>query len=422
MAMEMEWDDPLYRSTVALFEKTAEAIDLDPNVRRRLRFPERAVIVTIPVRMDDGRVETFHGYRVQHNNTRGPFKGGIRYSPDVNLGEVTALAMLMSVKCAVMGLPLGGAKGGVRVDPAKLSRAENQRLTRRFTTEIINDIGPDSDIPAPDMGTNEQTMAWIMDTYSQMKGHAVPAVVTGKPVSVGGSLGRSQATGRGVVYMVQDAARHLGMELGEKTTAAVQGFGNVGMNAARKLDRLGVRVVAVSDVYGAIRNDRGLDIPGLRKWVAKTGRVTGFPGSEPMDPAELLEMKVDVLVPAAIGSVITEKNVHKLRCRILAEGANGPVTAAANEVLRENPDIFVIPDVLANAGGVTVSYFEWVQGLQSFFWTAKEINQRLYHLMSKAFHEVLEVAQKHQVDMRTAAMIHGISRIAEAMKLRGLFP
>ena len=422
MAMEMEWDDPLYRSTVALFEKTAEAIDLDPNVRRRLRFPERAVIVTIPVRMDDGRVETFHGYRVQHNNTRGPFKGGIRYSPDVNLGEVTALAMLMSVKCAVMGLPLGGAKGGVRVDPAKLSRAENQRLTRRFTTEIINDIGPDSDIPAPDMGTNEQTMAWIMDTYSQMKGHAVPAVVTGKPVSVGGSLGRSQATGRGVVYMVQDAARHLGMELGEKTTAAVQGFGNVGMNAARKLDRLGVRVVAVSDVYGAIRNDRGLDIPGLRKWVAKTGRVTGFPGSEPMDPAELLEMKVDVLVPAAIGSVITEKNVHKLRCRILAEGANGPVTAAANEVLRENPDIFVIPDVLANAGGVTVSYFEWVQGLQSFFWTAKEINQRLYHLMSKAFHEVLEVAQKHQVDMRTAAMTHGISRIAEAMKLRGLFP
>ena len=422
MAMEMEWDDPMYRSTVALYERTAEVMDLDPNIRRRLRYPDRAIISTFPVRMDDGRVESFHGYRVQHNNTRGPFKGGIRYALDVNLGEVTALAMLMSVKCAVMGLPLGGAKGGVRVDPTKLSRHELQRLTRRYTTEIINDIGPESDIPAPDMGTNEQTMAWIMDTYSQVKGHAVPAVVTGKPVSVGGSLGRAQATGRGVVYMIMDAARLLGLDLGERTTAAVQGFGNVGMHAARKLHKMGVKVVAVSDVYGAVRNDHGLDVRALKRWVAKHGKVAGFPESEPIDPAELLTLPVDVLVPAAIGGVITEENVGRLRCRILAEGANGPVTAAANEALRQNRDIFVIPDVLANAGGVTVSYFEWVQGLQSFFWTAKEINQRLYHLMSKAFHEVIDVAKRYDTDMRTAAMIHGIGRMAEAMKLRGLFP
>ncbi|WP_373046116.1 Glu/Leu/Phe/Val family dehydrogenase [Vulgatibacter sp.] len=422
MSMEMEWDDPMYRSTVALFERTAESMDLDPNIRRRLRYPDRAIITTFPVRMDDGRVESFHGYRVQHNNTRGPFKGGLRYSLDVNLGEVTALAMLMSVKCAVMGLPLGGAKGGVRVDPSKLSRAELQRLTRRYTTEIINDIGPESDIPAPDMGTNEQTMAWIMDTYSQMKGHAVPAVVTGKPVSVGGSLGRGQATGRGVVYMVMDAARHLGMDLGEKTTAAVQGFGNVGMHAARKLHKMGVKVVAVSDVYGAIQNPAGLDIRALKRWVNKHGKVAGFPESEPLDPAHLVELPVDVLIPAAIGGVINEKNVQKLRCRILAEGANGPVTAAANEVLRETRDVFVIPDVLANAGGVTVSYFEWVQGLQSFFWSAKEINQRLYQIMSKSFHEVIDVAARRKVDMRTAAMMHGIGRMEEAMKLRGLFP
>lgn len=422
MAMEMEWDDPLYRSTVALFERTAEVMDLDPNIRRRLRYPERAVIVSIPVRMDDGRVETFHGYRVQHNNARGPTKGGIRYAPHVTLGEVTALAMLMSVKCAVMGLPFGGAKGGVRVDPTRLSRTELQRLTRRYATEIVNDIGPEFDVPAPDMGTDEQTMAWLMDTYSQVKGYAVPAVVTGKPVSVGGLLGRNAATGRGVVYMAMDAARMLGMELGEKSTAAVQGFGNVGYHAARKLAKIGVKVIAISDVYGAITNRTGIDVQALRRWVRKHGKVVGFPGAEPMDPDELLTLPVDVLVPAATGGVITERNVEQLRCRILAEGANGPVTAAANEVLRERKEIFVIPDVLANAGGVTVSYFEWVQGLTSFFWSAKEINRRLYELMSKAFQQVVEVARAYETDMRTAAMIHGIGRIAEAMRIRGLFP
>lgn len=421
MSMEMEWDDPLYRSTVALIEHTAELIQLDPNLRHRLRFPDRAVIVTVPVRMDDGRVENFHGYRVQHNNTRGPFKGGIRYAPDVNLGEVTALAMLMTLKCALMGLPLGGAKGGVRVDPRKLSRDELQRLTRRFTTELVKDIGPDADIPAPDMGTDQRTMAWIMDTYSELKGFAVPAVVTGKPVAIGGSLGRMAATGRGVVYMVEDAARHLKMKLGPKCTAAIQGFGNVGSWAARRLDKLGVKVVAVSDATTALYDAKGLDIAALRRHVRKTGRLRNFSGAETIDGASLLELPVDILIPAAIGGVIHEGNVQNLRCKILAEGANGPVTAAADEVLRDS-GIFVIPDILANAGGVTVSYFEWVQGLQSFFWSAKEINERQYRIMSRAFAEVMEVARKRNLDTRTAALALGVERVAEAMKLRGLFP
>jgi glutamate dehydrogenase (NAD(P)+) len=418
----MEWDSPMYRSVRQLFEHTAEVLELDPNLRNRLFVPDRSVIVTFPVRMDDGRVENFHGYRVQHNNTRGPFKGGIRYAPDVDLGEVTALAMLMTIKCAVVGLPLGGAKGGVRVDPTGLSRAEKQRLTRRFTTEIINDIGPDSDIPAPDMGTDDQTMAWIMDTYSQVKGHAVPAVVTGKPVSVGGSLGRTQATGRGVVYTVMNAAQHLGMELDAKTRVVIQGFGNVGLHAAQKFFKTGCKVTGISDVTGAIYNARGLDIPKLKSHVRKTGGVVGFKEGEAITSDALLQLPCEVLVPAAVGGVITEKNVNSLKCRILAEGANGPVTATADAILRDNKDIFVVPDVLANAGGVTVSYFEWVQGLQSFFWSAKEINERLYQIMSKAFAEALELSQARKVDMRTASMMLGMSKVAEAMKTRGLFP
>ncbi len=419
--MEMEWDDPLYRSTVALFEHTAEAMDLDVNIRRRLRHPDRAVIVTFPIRMDDGSVEIFHGYRVQHNNTRGPFKGGVRYALDVNLGETTALAMLMTVKCALMGIPFGGAKGGVRVDPTKLSRSELQRLTRRFTAEIINDIGPNFDIPAPDMGTTQQTMAWMMDTYSQNKGRAVPAVVTGKPISIGGSLLRNQATGRGVVYMVEDAAREVNLDLG-KASAAVQGFGNVGGEAARRLHQLGVKVVGIGDVHGGIHAPDGIDIPLLDAHFASTGTILGFPGSEDIETSAILELPVDVLIPAATSGVIHEGNVARLRCRILAEGANGPVTAAADGVLRERGDIFVIPDVLANAGGVTVSYFEWVQSLQMFFWSADEIDQRLRQLMSRAFTEVHEVSRDRGVDMRTAAMMHGLARVAEAMKVRGLFP
>lgn len=418
----MEWDSPMYRSVRSLFEHTADVLDLDPNLRNRLLVPDRSVIVTFPVRMDDGRVENFHGYRVQHNNTRGPFKGGIRYAPDVDLGEVTALSMLMTIKCAVVGLPLGGAKGGVRVDPTKLSRHEKQRLTRRFTTEIINDIGPDSDIPAPDMGTDEQTMAWIMDTYSQVKGHAVPAVVTGKPVSVGGSLGRTQATGRGVVYAVMNAAEHLQMPLDATTRVVIQGFGNVGLHAAQKFYKTGCKVTAVSDVSGALFNSRGLDIPKLKAHVRKNGGVAGYKDAETLTNEELLQLPCEVLVPAAVGGVITEKNVKSLKCRILAEGANGPVTSTADAILRDNEEIFVIPDVLANAGGVTVSYFEWVQGMQSFFWSAKEINQRLYTIITRAFQEAVELARTRKVDMRTASMMLGMGKVAEAMKTRGLFP
>ena len=418
----MEWDSPLYHNTVALFTRTGEGMGLDPNVLNRLLYPDRAVIVTFPVRMDDGRVENFHGYRVQHNNTRGPFKGGLRYAPDVNLGEVTALSMLMTVKCAVVGLPLGGAKGGVRVDPTRLSRNELQRLTRRFTTEIVNDIGPDSDIPAPDMGTNEQVMAWIMDTYSQIKGHAIPSVVTGKPVEVGGSLGRMQATGRGVVYAALEAARHLDFDLDERTSAVIQGFGNVGMNAARKLHKLGVKIKAVSDVSGGVYKEDGLDIPRLRKWVAEHGSLEGYTEADRISNEELLTLECDVLIPAAVSGVIDENIARKLRTRILAEGANGPVTTEGDRVLRERGDIFVLPDVFANAGGVTVSYFEWVQGLQSFFWTAKEINRRLYRIMHKAFHEILQVHLQEKVDMRTAAMRLGLRRCAQAMLWRGLFP
>lgn len=421
MTMEMEWDDPLYRSTVALFEHTAEQMDLDPNIRKRLRHPDRAVIVTFPVRMDNHDVEIFHGYRVQHNNTRGPFKGGIRYSPDVNLGETTALAMLMTVKAALMGIPFGGAKGGVRVDPGQLSRSELQRLTRRFTAEIINDIGPDFDIPAPDMGTDEQVMSWLLDTYSQHKGRAVPAVVTGKPIAVGGSLLRKQATGRGVVYAVECAAEHLGFGLDVKVKAAVQGFGNVGGEAARRLHELGVKVVAVGDITGTIYNEQGLDIPALWEHYREKGTLLDFEGSERIPSGDLFELEVDILIPAATSGVIHEDNAGKLRCKILAEGANGPVTAAADGVLRES-DIFVIPDVMANAGGVTVSYFEWVQSLQSFFWTAEEIDKRLRDVMRKAFAEILALSQERAVDMRTAAMMQGIGRVGEAMKLRGLFP
>jgi glutamate dehydrogenase (NAD(P)+) len=420
-APTLEWDSPMYRSVRQLFEHTADALDLDPNLRRRLLVPDRSVIVTFPVRLDDGSVHTFHGYRVQHNNTRGPFKGGLRYAPDVNLGEVTALAMLMTIKCAVVALPLGGAKGGVRVDPRALSRDEKQRLTRRFTTEIINDIGPDSDVPAPDMGTDEQTMAWVMDTYSQMKGHAVPAVVTGKPVSVGGSLGRIQATGRGVVYAVMKAAEKVKLPLDARARVAIQGFGNVGLHAATKLFKSGVKVVAVSDVQGGLYNPRGLDITRLKAHVRRSGALAGFKGGEALTNDELLELKVEVLIPAATAGVIHDHNVKRLGCRILAEGANGPVTATADAVLRES-DIFVVPDVLANAGGVTVSYFEWVQGLQSFFWSAKEINHRLYRIMSHAFDRVWELHQERKVDMRTAAMMLGMAEVAEAMKTRGLFP
>lgn len=418
----LEWESKFFQDTVKLVERTSDLMKLDPNIKHRLTTPDRALIVTVPVRMDDGTVQNFVGYRVQHNNTLGPCKGGIRYHHDVNLGEVSALATLMTFKCAVAGLPLGGAKGGVRVDPSLLSRHEVQRLTRRYTVEIINFIGPDSDIPAPDMGTNDQTMAWIMDTYSQMKGYAVPSVVTGKPISAGGSKGRREATGRGVAYTIAAAAEHLGLKL-EGMTCAIQGFGNVGMYAARKLARMGVKIVAVSDVTGAIYNPEGLDIAHLRKYVGIRHVVQGYPRAEAITNDQLLRLKVDIMIPAALGGVIDAGIARDMKCRILAEGANGPVTAEGDEVLRERQDeIFVIPDVLANAGGVTVSYFEWVQGLQSFFWTSREINERLYRVMHTAFDDSVKFKEKFRTDMRTASLMLGIHRVSEAMLARGLFP
>lgn len=364
-----EWDNPLLKQVQTQFEKAASLLSLDENIFYRLRIPKRALIVSVPFRHDDGRVQVVPGYRVQHNDAMGPCKGGIRYHPNVSLGEVTALAMLMSWKCAVVGLPLGGAKGGVQIDPTPLSRAELQRMTRRYTSEIAQFVGPDEDIPAPDMGTNEQVMAWFMDTYSQIQGYSVPEVVTGKPVSIGGSLGRKEATGRGVIYCILEAAEKIKIPLHSQTTVAIEGFGNVGSSAHKIIEQVGCRVVAVSDVQGAIYNPNGIAYEELAKYVEKNKTVLGFPKAEAIGHKDLLELKVDILIPAACEGTITGEIARKLQCKILAEAANGPSTLEADKILDERNDVFVIPDILANAGGVIVSYFEWVQDLQNFFWS-----------------------------------------------------
>jgi glutamate dehydrogenase (NAD(P)+) len=377
------------------------------------------MIVSVPTRMDDGRVHVFTGYRVQHNDVLGPFKGGIRYHPEVNLGEVSALAMWMTWKCSLVGLPLGGAKGGVACDPAELSRHELQSLTRRYTAEILNFIGPEVDVPAPDMGTNEQVMAWIMDTYSQHKGHAVPEVVTGKPVAIGGTHGRREATGRGVVYTIIDAANHLGIGV-TGCTAVVQGFGNVGSVVAQELARLGVRVIGVADRTGGYFDAKGLPVEKLLEVAHKNHSLEGCAYGKKITNEELLELKCDILVPAALEMQITKENAGRLQCRILAEGANGPTTLDADLILLQK-DVFVIPDILANAGGVVVSYFEWVQDLQNFFWTEDEVNKKLRDILTKAFHEVLNLSLKENIDMRSAALMIGIERVAQAMLWRGLY-
>jgi glutamate dehydrogenase (NAD(P)+) len=401
------------------FDAAANKLAIDPNVAARLRRPDRAMIVSVPTRMDDGRVHVFTGYRVQHNDVLGPFKGGIRYHPAVTLGEVSALAMWMTWKCSLVGLPLGGAKGGITCDPAALSRHELQSMTRRFTAEIINIIGPEVDVPAPDMGTSEQVMAWIMDTYSQHKGHAVPEVVTGKPVAIGGTLGRREATGRGVVYTIIEAAKHLKVDL-TRCTAVVQGFGNVGSVAAKELAKIGVKIIGVSDRTGAFVEPKGLPIDKLLEVADKNHSLEDCPYGDRITNQELLELKCDLLVPAALEMQITEANAPRLHCRILAEGANGPTTPQADAILREK-GVFLIPDILANAGGVVVSYFEWVQDLQNFFWTEDEVNNKLRDILVKAFHQVLEMSQKHSVDMRQAALMIGIDRVARAMLWRGLY-
>ena len=411
----------LYKNTVAQLTEAAQVMGLDPNIYERLRKPKRAIMVSVPVRMDDGSVKVFDGYRVQHSAKHGPCTGGIRYHESVDLSEVSALAMLMTFKCSLAGLPLGGAKGGVKVNATKLSRSEKQRLTRRYTSEISLFIGPEKDIPAPDVGTDGQTMAWIMDTFSQEAGYAVPGVVTGKPIEIGGSLGRSTSTGRGVIYTVEEACNHLGIKQDKAVKVAVQGFGEVGAAAATCAHELGLSVTAVSDVGGAIYNERGLDIPALKEYYAKNKTLDGFKEGEKMTNAELLESKCDVLVPAALDGVLNEKNASKIKARIVAEGANGPTTLAAHHMLVDR-GIFMIPDVLANAGGVIVSYFEWVQDLQNFFWSEKEINSRLQDITVNSFKTCLDVSKAQKVDMRKAAMVTAVQRVSRAMLLRGLYP
>jgi glutamate dehydrogenase (NAD(P)+) len=420
MPTTAEFDSHLYETALAQLDRVAGRLSLEVDIHERLRYPRRALVVSIPVRMDSGRTEVFVGYRVHHNTVLGPTKGGLRYDTGVNLGEVTALAMLMSWKCALMGLPYGGAKGGVRCDPRKLSANERENLTRRYTTEIILLIGPDLDIPAPDLGTDEQTMAWMMDTYSMTQGKSVPGVVTGKPLIIGGSVGRREATGRGIVYVLYQAARQLGQDL-KGRRVVIQGFGNVGAVAARLLWREGCLIVGISDVKGGIWNDAGLDIRQLETHVAETGSVVGFPGTTEISNAELIEQPCDVLIPAAVGSQIREDNAGRVKASIVAEGANGPTTPEADVILREH-GVTVIPDILANAGGVVVSYFEWVQGLQYFFWRESEITARLQEIMTKAFNRVSAIASKEGTDLRTAALMEGIRRVAEGYRVRGLYP
>jgi glutamate dehydrogenase (NAD(P)+) len=413
-------ESPALRSALAQYDRAADRLKLDPGLRAVLRTPKRELTVNFPVEMDDGRIRVFTGYRVQHNLARGPAKGGIRYHPQVDLDEVRALAMWMTWKCAVVRIPYGGAKGGVVCDPKLLSQRELERLTRRYATEISVLIGPDSDIPAPDVNTNAQTMAWIMDTYSMHHGYSIPAVVTGKPISIGGSEGRPEATSRGVVYCIQQAAEYLGLPLAG-ARVAIQGYGNVGEPAARLLHGLGARIVAVSDSRGGVYNPNGLNPHDLRRYKEETGSVVGAPRTEPLSNAELLEIDCDVLIPAALENVITEQNAGRVKARILAEAANGPTTPEADQILLER-GVFVIPDILCNAGGVTVSYFEWVQDRDAFFWTADEINARLERVMVSAFQDVVRTAQQHEVDLRLAAYMLAVSRVAEATLTRGIYP
>lgn len=418
----MIWEEStLFQNASKQLNKAAEIMNLDPNITARLHSPKRALIVSVPVRMDDGHIQVFEGYRVHHNMSLGPAKGGIRYHPSVNLSEVAGLAMLMTFKCSLMNLPLGGAKGGIRVDPSKLSRSELQKMTRRYTTEILPFIGPEKDIPAPDVGTNAQTMAWIVDTYSQVKGYSVPGVVTGKPIDIGGSLGREEATGRGVVYCIIEAAKHLNMALDDKVRIAVQGYGNVGSSAAKKISKIGCKVVAVSDVSCGIYNPNGLNLDDVNLWIQKNKVLKGYPEAQEISNKELLELPCDILIPAALEGQITEQNAGKIQAKMIAEGANGPTTDAADMILNSR-GVFIIPDILANAGGVTVSYFEWVQGIQQLFWSEKEVNNKLWDIMSGAFARVLTISQEKKCSMREAALIAGIDRLSKGMLARGFFP
>jgi glutamate dehydrogenase (NAD(P)+) len=409
-----------WRMAQRQFDLAAERLNLDPGLRKVLREPRREFTVHFPVKMDDGTVELFTGWRVQHNLGRGPAKGGLRYHQDVTLDEVKALAMWMTWKCAVVGIPYGGGKGGVAVDPKKLSKRELEGLTRRFATELAVLIGPEKDIPAPDVNTNAQVMAWFMDTYSMHQGYTVPGVVTGKPISLGGSEGRNEATARGCVYTIVEAARHQGMDL-RRTRVAVQGFGNAGSIAARLIVEEGSTVVAVSDSTGGIHKPDGLDVAKVIAWKGEHGTVQGFPGATDISNAQVLEVDCDILIPAALENQITERNAGRIKARLVAEAANGPTTPDADVILASN-GVFMIPDILCNAGGVTVSYFEWVQDLNRDQWTETEVNEKLRTIMKKAFHETLAIAEREDCDMRTAAYLLAVERVANAMTMRGLYP
>jgi len=413
---------PLYKDALFQLQNAVEVCHADPNIVERLKYPKRSVQVSIPVRLDDGSVKNFQGFRVQHSMTLGPGKGGVRFHPAVDLSETAALAMLMTFKCSLVGLPLGGAKGGVQVDPTKLSRQELQGLTRRYATEIGPFVGPDIDIPAPDIGTDAQTMAWFMDTYSQVHGYSIPGVVTGKPIVVGGSLGRTDSTGKGVAFCVGFAFKKLGLTIDKSTKVAIHGFGKVAIPAAFDLIEMGAKICAVSDVSGGFYNPNGLDIESLSEWTKSRRLLSEYEGEgEMISNEELLALDVDVLIPAAIDSVITEDNAGSVKAKVIAEGANGPITKEAVKILHEK-GAFIVPDILCNAGGVIVSYFEWVQGLQHFFWDLDQINNKLYEILDAAFKDVSTTADKYDVDMKTAAMIASLKRLEKAMRLRGMWP
>jgi glutamate dehydrogenase (NAD(P)+) len=415
----METTGSIFNAMLQEFDGAARLLGLDPGIWKILTNPKRQITVACPVQMDNGEIEVFTGYRVQYNITLGPAKGGIRYHPDVSLDEVTALAAWMTWKCAVAHIPFGGGKGGIVCDPTRMSRRELEALTRRYVAEIIDAIGPEKDVPAPDVNTNDQIMAWVMDTYSMHVGHTATAVVTGKPVEMGGSLGRREATGRGVMIVTREAAKHLGFDI-KGASVAVQGFGNVGSVSATLIAGLGARIVAVTDWKGGVYNDQGLDVQALLAYSREHGTVDGFPGGAPLGNDELFGLEVDVLVPAALENQITEENAGDIKARVVTEGANGPTTPEAHKILHER-GIFVIPDILANSGGVTTSYFEWVQDRHGYFWTEREVNERLEAKMCEAFNAVLQTSLKYSTDMRTAAYIVAINRVATVTKMRGMY-
>ncbi len=415
------YESDVFRMACRQFDKAADAINLPDAIRDRTKYPRRCLVVSLPVRRADGSVTVFEGYRVQHNLSTGPAKGGVRFHQDVTIGEVAALAMWMSWKCSLVGLPYGGAKGGVIVNPSLLSESELEHLSRRYMQEMVNFVGPQIDIPAPDMGTNEKIMGWMMDTYSNHVGHLSPAVVTGKPVALGGSLGRREATGAGVAYLVKRYLEDMKVAV-TKTTVAIQGFGNVGSEAALAMQNFGAKIIAISDYTGGIYNPKGIDIKKALAYVKSQKVLVDFDGGEPISNEQLLELKCTVLIPAALERVITEKNAAKLRCRLLAEAANGPTTNAADKIIDQRGDIQLIPDVLCNAGGVVVSYFEWLQNLSSFYWTHEEVMTKLYAILDKAKESVEYQERKFKFSRRLAALTLGIQRVADAKQSRGLFP